>query len=120
LGLLDGSCPADYGYDARVEVLGTEGVLLLGDIQEKALRICRKDRGIVTSQFSSWRDRFGDAYVEEIRHFTECIQERKDPRVTGEDGKRALEAVLAATKSMLTQEPVDLPVTDSGSDEFKP
>ena len=27
IGTIDGTCPADYGYDARAEVLGTEGLL---------------------------------------------------------------------------------------------
>ena len=31
IGTIDGTCPADYGYDARAEVLGTEGLLVVGD-----------------------------------------------------------------------------------------
>ena len=27
IGTIDGTCPADYGYDARVEVVGTKGLL---------------------------------------------------------------------------------------------
>lgn len=119
LGLLDGSCPADYGYDARVEVLGTDGLLMVGGLQEKSLKTCRRDRGIVTSQFTSWRSRFKDAYIEEIRHFVECIKENKNPCVNGDDGKKALEGVLAATKSILSQRPVELPMDDSDLDELR-
>ncbi|MBM4466708.1 MAG: oxidoreductase, partial [Chloroflexi bacterium] len=32
LGIIDGSCPVDYGYDARAEVLGSEGVILIGEL----------------------------------------------------------------------------------------
>ena len=110
LGSIDGSCPVGYGYDARMEVLGTEGVIMIGALQGKAVTVCTNEEGVVTSAFRSWRNRFKDAYVREIRHFIECVLEDKEPVVTGEDGKKAVEAVLAATKSILTGEPVDLPL----------
>ena len=31
IGTIDGTCPADYGYDARAEALGTDGLLVVGD-----------------------------------------------------------------------------------------
>jgi len=110
LGLIDGSCPVEYGYDARMEVLGTKGVIMIGALEDTALALCTKEEGVVTSAFPSWRDRFKDAYISEIRHFVECILEDREPVLTGEDGKKAVEIVLAATKSILTGEPVELPL----------
>ena len=110
LGSIDGSCPVGYGYDARMEILGTEGVIMIGGLDGKAVTVCTKEKGVVTSAFRSWRNRFRDAYVSEIRHFIKCVLEDKEPAVTGEDGKKAVEVVLAATKSILTGEPVGLPL----------
>jgi myo-inositol 2-dehydrogenase/D-chiro-inositol 1-dehydrogenase/scyllo-inositol 2-dehydrogenase (NAD+) len=111
LGLIDGSCPVKYGYDARVEVLGTDGVILIGEIKSKSILVCKKETGAYTSTFPSWRDRFRDAYLEEDKHFIECIIKDGKPFVSGEDGKAALEAVLAATKSLEEAKPITLPLT---------
>jgi len=110
LGILEGSCPVDYGYDARVEILGSGGVIQVGELQNVALLTCTKGAGVVTTTFPSWRDRFRDAYVAEARHFVESIITGHEPSVTGEDGKRALEAVLAANRSMRIGMPVYLPL----------
>ncbi|MBS7635644.1 oxidoreductase, partial [Candidatus Bathyarchaeota archaeon] len=113
LALLDGSCPVEYGYDARVEILGTEGVIMIGDIKDEMISACTKKGGGVTyPAFLSWRDRFRGAYIEEIKHFINCVLENRKPMVSGEDGKKAVEAVLAATKSLLTQKPVEMPLRD--------
>jgi predicted dehydrogenase len=110
LGITEGSCPVDYGYDARAEVLGSEGVILIGELQDRAVTTCTKQDGVVTSTFRSWRNRFREAYIAEARHFVECILQDRDPLVTGHDGRKAVEAVLAATESVRSGRPVYLPL----------
>ncbi|MEM1588926.1 MAG: Gfo/Idh/MocA family oxidoreductase [Candidatus Bathyarchaeia archaeon] len=111
LGLIDGACPVKYGYDARVEILGTEGVMLIGELKYQAIMICKKEIGVYTSTFPSWRNRFREAYLEEDKHFVDCIMNDKEPIVTGEDGRVALEAALAATKSIIEGAPITLPLS---------
>jgi predicted dehydrogenase len=108
LGIIEGGCPVDYGYDARAEVLGSEGVILVGELQDRAVTTCTKQAGVVTSNFRSWRNRFRDAYIAEARHFVECILQDRDPLVTGHDGRKAVEAVLAANESIRSGRPVSL------------
>ena len=108
MGMVDMGCPVEYGYDARMEVLGEKGVIFIGDIEDEQARFCTKKSGVVTSAFASWRDRFKEAYVEEMRHFVDIIKKDTPPSVTGEDGKKALEAVIAANKSIQIGQPVDL------------
>lgn len=110
IGLIDSACPVRYGYDARVEVLGTEGIMLIGELKYQAVVVCKKETGVYTSTFPSWRDRFREAYFEEDKHFIDCIINDKNPVASGEDGKTALEAVLAATKSFKEGKPVTLPL----------
>ncbi len=40
----------------------------------------------------------GDALLEEIKHFAQCIVENRKPLVSGEAGKRALETAISITK----------------------
>lgn len=110
LGVIDGCCPAEYGYDARVEVLGSKGVLFIGELREHALVHCTREKGLVTKQFTAWARRFEAAYLAEDEHFVNCIRAGEPPVVSGEDGKRALEGVLAATRSLQTTTPVAFPL----------
>lgn len=108
LGIIEGSCPVGYGYDARMEILGTEGVMTIGELHSEAVTICTKKNGVIQSTFPSWQERFKEAYVAEGRHFVQCIRENKEPLVTGLDGKKALEAILAVKESISTGLPVNL------------
>jgi len=108
MALLDGACPASYGYDARVEILGSEGVMQIGDIAPVTVSTCTKATGVVSAPYASWRDRFREGYIAEDRHFVHCILSGDEPAVTGEDGRRAVEIVLAANRSIQTGLPVVL------------
>jgi predicted dehydrogenase len=113
LAVIDGCCPVEYGYDARAEVLGSAGVLFIGELRERALVRCTREDGVVTKQFTAWAKRFKAGYLAEDEHFVNCIRTGEPPEVTGEDGRRALEGVLAATRSIQTGASVNLPLTGS-------
>jgi predicted dehydrogenase len=99
LAQVDGACPADYGYDARVEVYGTDGTVLVGGpVRDSALLVT--DKGVATDSVRSWRSLFSDAYRAEDVHFVAVARGEAEP-VTGiEDGIRALEAVVAVNRSI--------------------
>lgn len=44
----------------------------------------------------------GDALLEEIRHFVECIQQRREPLVSGTAGRRALATATEITRLLKT------------------
>ena len=56
----------------------------------------------------SWRNLFKDAYLAEMEHFVDCVLNNKEPRVTGIDGLKAVRAVAAANKSIISGEPVEV------------
>jgi len=110
LGMLDIGCPVGYGYDARMEVLGTEGMMFVGGIKDNQVTVCTKGSGAVSSIYNSWRNRFKDAYIDELRHFVSVIKRDEESLVTGEDGKKVVEAVWAANKSIQIGQAVNLPL----------
>jgi myo-inositol 2-dehydrogenase / D-chiro-inositol 1-dehydrogenase len=113
LGTIDGTCPADIGYDARVEVLGTEGFLLVGQHEATALlEIRTRGEGAVPT-FASWPQRFEWGYREELRAFVEAARDGTEPRATGADGRAAVAAVVASNRAWLEGRPIELkdPVT---------
>ncbi|HUZ85515.1 MAG TPA: Gfo/Idh/MocA family oxidoreductase [Candidatus Baltobacterales bacterium] len=107
IGTIDGTCPADYGYDARVEILGSEGLLVIGDLRSQTLIEVRdRDHGAVTPVFRSWPERFESAYRAEIRAFVAAALGGKKPVVGGEDGRAVVHAVIAANRSWREERPV--------------
>lgn len=109
LGLIDGVCPAEYGYDARAEVVGTRGMLSIGAFRGLSVARVTAEEGVTGERFSSWKDRFREAYRREATHFVQCVREGQPPQVDGTDGRAALEAVLAAARSITEGFPVQVP-----------
>lgn len=109
LGSISGVCPCDYGYDARVEIVGKNGIMQIGSMQGMDVVVCvNRDQGLITPIYRRWPERFAWAYINEIQHFVECIQTGNKPRVGGVDGRWAVAGVIAGTKSMLEGRPVRL------------
>jgi scyllo-inositol 2-dehydrogenase (NAD+) len=100
-GIIDGVCPADYGYDARAEIVGSAGVLFAGDIASPGAQRVTRDGGAVGPHFTSWRERFAAAYRAEEAHFVESVRAGTAPSVGGRDGRAAVAAVVAANRSYL-------------------
>ncbi|MGC8991922.1 MAG: Gfo/Idh/MocA family oxidoreductase, partial [Verrucomicrobiia bacterium] len=106
MGMLDGACPVHYGYDARVEVLCEGGLVLVGCVNEPGFAVVSLDGRVSNRAVKSWRTLFKDAYLAELEDFVECIRHDRLPSVTGQDGQRAVEAVLAVNTSIRTGQPV--------------
>jgi myo-inositol 2-dehydrogenase/D-chiro-inositol 1-dehydrogenase len=109
LGNISGVCPCDYGYDARVEIIGKKGIMQIGSMQEMDVVVCiDRKQGLITPIYQRWPDRFAWGYIHEIQHFINCIQTQQPARVSGVDGRWAVAGVLAGTKSFLEERPVYL------------
>jgi inositol 2-dehydrogenase len=108
LGNVELSRNAAYGYDVRTEVLGSEGGLLIGGLQQTPLAVMSQ-AGVSHDVFAWFPERFKEAYLNEIRYFVECVRADRSPSPDGEDDRAALEIALAATESLKSGRPVRLP-----------
>ncbi|MFP3915722.1 MAG: Gfo/Idh/MocA family oxidoreductase, partial [Actinomycetota bacterium] len=106
IGQIDGACPATYGYDARVEVYGTEGVVFAGSPVEGPLLVrageARRD------PVRAWAELFADAYRAEDIHFVRACRGYDEPSPTVADGVAALEGAFAVNLSVAEGRPVDV------------
>lgn len=107
-GCIDGAQGVGYGYDARVEVLGTKGIIFLGQVHEKSIITCTRDKGMVRPAMNSWRYLFRDAYFAEDVDFVQCILEDREPKVRGIDGKMAVKVVKAGNTSIKSKSIIEL------------
>ena len=109
LGNISCVCPCDYGYDARVEIIGTKGIMQIGELKGQAIVVCTdRDQGLITPIYRTWPQRFEWGYIREMEHFIDCIQKDSQPIVGGDEGRWAVAGVLAGTKSFLEERPVYL------------
>ena len=108
IGTIDGTCPADYGYDARTEIVLTKGLIQIGEIKGAAFMRCGVDGVMKQDAWQSWRNRFRDAYLDEMKSFIDAVREDTLTKVTGEDGLAAVEAVVAANESIRKGLPVEI------------
>jgi len=107
IGLVEGCRKCAYGYDLRTEVVGSEGTLMVGSPYDPNFSIGKRD-GITPRKAQWFWERFEEAFLEEDKHFIECIVENKEPLVSGMDGRKALEIALAARTSLKARKPVYL------------
>ncbi|MEV0291616.1 Gfo/Idh/MocA family oxidoreductase [Kribbella sp. NPDC050820] len=108
LGTIDGTCPADYGYDARVEILGSEGLLVIGENRSAPLLEIRTRAVGKIPTYSTWPQRFEWAYREELQSFVDAALSGGTPAVGAADGRAAVAAVVAANRSWLESRPVSV------------
>ena len=107
IGSIDVSRNAVYGYDIRSEVLGSEGGLLIGKLQQTATLVMTR-QGVMHDTVPYFMERFGEAYSAEIRDFVACILEDRPPSVTGQDARKATAIGIAATRSLDEGQPVEV------------
>lgn len=100
LGVIDNSRRAVYGYDQRVEVFGSRGVAQ-ADNNTPTNAWLTDERGRHSDKpLYFFLERYAAAYAAELQAFCRAVLEDEAPLVTGADGRAALVAGLAATRSL--------------------
>jgi inositol 2-dehydrogenase len=98
IGNVESYVQSTYGYDVRTEIVGSEGSILVGTSWQAPATFLTKNGGMRTLE-DHYLTRFADAYIIEMKDFVQSMLDGRPPRVTGEDGLRALEIAVAAENS---------------------
>lgn len=105
--------PSSWGGfgDVRMNVIGTDGVLNL-NFTPMDLYACDQGGWKLpdTRHWPSMNGKLVGAAKAEIEHFFECVLGDLQPLVTGEDGRRSIEVMLAAETSIREDRIVELPL----------
>ncbi len=106
MGCIDNCRQAVYGYDQRVEVFGSKGMVDTGNnIANRAVvSDANGVHGALPLYF--YLERYMDAYAAELQAFVNAIQKDEATLVTGDDGRAPLAIGLAALKSLKENRPV--------------
>ncbi len=108
LGSLDGLLNIKYGYDARVEIVGDEGILAVGEIRHLDISWGGGKKVISYSSAPSFLDRFHYAYIKQAQHFIECVLTGGTPKVGVADGLAAVKIAAAVNRSVQSGKPVSV------------
>jgi myo-inositol 2-dehydrogenase/D-chiro-inositol 1-dehydrogenase len=108
IGTIDNSRKAAYGYDQRVEILGSKGAI--------ATENCYPNQAILSTAAAIQRDlplnffmeRYTESFVSELRAFVQAVVLDQPVPVNGIDGRVAVVMALAARKSYDERRPVQL------------
>ena len=106
IGTIDNSRKAVYGYDQRVEVFGSGGMVQAhnntpdNDVYANA-------EGVHSAKpLYFFLERYMESFIAEMKDFVKSIQEDTTPSVTGLDGRIPVVIGMAARKSYLEKRPV--------------
>jgi len=115
LGAIDNSRKAVYGYDQRVEVFGSAGMVACSNNTPNSAVVSDATgvRGALPLFF--FVERYTESYVAEMKAFISCVVNDTPPPVTGLDGRIPVVMGYAAKKSFEEKRPVRLSEVDPAS-----
>jgi myo-inositol 2-dehydrogenase/D-chiro-inositol 1-dehydrogenase len=106
IAVIRNSRRAGFGYDQRVELLGSEGMLQVENMLENTV-VKSTTEGVTSAKPTYFfLERYMPAYAAEWAAFVEAVTGNGEVPVTLEDGVAALAMAEAATQSRKLQKPV--------------
>ena len=96
---------ATYGYDQRVEVHGSKGMLRADNMLESSVEVATKDGFCRAPAQHFFLERYREAYRLEMVHFIEATKAGVQPSPNIEDGLKAQMLADAAATALATSQP---------------
>ena len=107
-GCITGAQGVQYAYDSRVEIVGTHGLITIGNLDAGTVVVCTRDKQLRRPSVVSWTNLYREAYLAEDIEFVAAIREGRPALATGLDGRAAVAVVNAGNRSILERHAVSL------------
>ena len=108
IGTIDNCRKAPYGYDQRVEILGSGGKIATENRYPNEAVVSNGKSVYNDLPLNFFMDRYTESFALELGAFTEAVLASKPTPVTGIDGRIPVAMALAARKSYDEHRPVKL------------
>lgn len=108
IGTIDNGYRAVYGYDQRLEVYGSGGMVRVENERSDMHQYANADGVHQAKPLYFFLDRYMDSYRDEMQAFVECVLNDTAPSVTGRDGRAPIVLAMAAQTSYDERQPVDI------------
>ncbi|MCA0431900.1 MAG: inositol 2-dehydrogenase [Proteobacteria bacterium] len=107
IAVITNSRRATYGYDQRMEVHGSKGMLSARNVHNTTVELHNSNGTQADPIQNFFLERYGQAYADELNTFIAAVESgNRDPRPNGFDGLQAQILADAATESWKTGKPV--------------
>ncbi len=113
LGAIDNSLRAVYGYDQRIEVFGSGGMIAAGNRVPDTHTYSDAEGVHSARPLDFFLERYAESFLIELMEFVDCLQTDRPTPVGGQDGRIPVVMAMAAQKSQEEDRPV-------GLDEIEP
>ncbi len=108
IGTIDNSRQAAYGYDQRVEILGSKGAISTGNYYPNQAIISTGSEIRRDLPLNFFMDRYAESFAQELKSFVRALVDDKPTEVTGNDGRVPVLMGMAAKRSYEEGRPVKL------------
>ncbi len=108
IGTIDNSRKAVYGYDQRIELFGSEGMISTENETPDRHSYSNAEGIQNPLPLYFFLERYTESYFREMQSFVDCVNNDTPLEVTGEDGRAPVVIGLAARKSYEENRPVAL------------
>lgn len=108
IGVIDNSRKAVYGYDQRLEIFGSKGMVSNDNNFPENHRYYSSDGIHRSLPLNFFMDRYTESYANEMKMFCDAVLKNQTLPVDGEDGLISVAIALAAKKSHLENRPVKM------------
>jgi len=99
--MINNSRHCSYGYDQRVEVFGSKGMVVSDNRRDNASeKFLESKTAIKRPLLNFFIDRYEKAYQLQLNDLVYLVQKRKNPRASFEEGRKAIIIANAAYKSL--------------------
>ena len=102
---VDSSRQTHYGYDQRIEIFGSKGVISVENKPDSLYYFSNQESTEMSKIKYSFIERYKDSYVAELEHFYTCIISNKKPDVGPENILSAIRVAVAGVKSLENNSP---------------
>ncbi|MEC7849271.1 MAG: Gfo/Idh/MocA family oxidoreductase, partial [Candidatus Neomarinimicrobiota bacterium] len=102
---IDSSRQTHYGYDQRIEIFGSKGIISVENKPENLYYFSNQESTETSKIKHSFIERYKDSYIEELKHFYTCIMSNTKPNPGPENILSAIRVAAAGRKSLETKSP---------------
>ena len=103
---IDSSRQTHFGYDQRIEVFGSKGMISIDNKPTQLFLLSNESKTVKSKIKESFVERYESSYINELEHFYKCIVGGKSPIVGPENILDAIYIATAGTKSLELNKPV--------------
>ncbi len=107
--MINNSRHCSYGYDQRVEVFGSKGMVVSDNRRDNASeKFLESKTAIKRPLLNFFIDRYEEAYKLQLDDLIDLVQKGKNPRASFEEGRKAIIIANAASKSLKSKKCVKI------------